>query len=142
MQCKNVSSNDHVSKWRWEVEQLITIAISSFSNVLVLWAAAVLNHISQPFLFGGIALYGYSAHWSENVGLAYSTTQKAVKHLVDSGVLLSSKHISVIGIVARRDGVLNLSERKVNRTYFWTFDRSTKLANKWRWSGSISKFRR
>lgn len=110
------------------LKQLITQQFLLSQNVLEPAAAVVLNHIHEAALpVGGIALYGHSVtHIAENVGLAYSTTQKAVKHLVDSGVLLSSKHISV-GWELSQDATAFFESIRKKKQIVLTFEHLTEV---------------
>lgn len=78
------------------LKELVTRQFLSSQNVIEPASAVVLNYIHDNALtVGGIELYLQStAHVAENVGLAYSTTQKAIKHLVDNKVLLPSERAS------------------------------------------------
>lgn len=78
------------------LKELVTRQFLSSQNVVEPASAVVLNYIHDNALtVGGIELYLQStAHVAENVGLAYSTTQKAIKHLVDNKVLLPSERAS------------------------------------------------
>lgn len=78
------------------LKELVTRQFLSSQNVAEPASAVVLNYIHDNALtVGGIELYLQStAHVAENVGLAYSTTQKAIKHLVDNKVLLPSERAS------------------------------------------------
>jgi hypothetical protein len=78
------------------LKELVTRQFLSSQNVTDPASAVVLNYIHDNALpVGGIELYLQStAHVAENVGLAYSTTQKAIKHLVDNKVLLPSDRAS------------------------------------------------
>lgn len=78
------------------LKELVTRQFLSSQNVIEPASAVVLNYIHDNALtVGGIELYLQStAHVAENIGLAYSTTQKAIKHLVDNKVLLPSERAS------------------------------------------------
>lgn len=78
------------------LKELVTRQFLSSQNVAEPASAVVLNYIHDNALtVGGIELYLQStAHVAENIGLAYSTTQKAIKHLVDNKVLLPSERAS------------------------------------------------
>lgn len=78
------------------LKELVTRQFLSSQNVVEPASAVVLNYIHDNALtVGGIELYLQStAHVAENIGLAYSTTQKAIKHLVDNKVLLPSERAS------------------------------------------------
>ena len=78
------------------LKELVTRQFLSSQNVIEPASAVVLNYIHDNALtIGGIELYLQStAHVAENIGLAYSTTQKAIKHLVDNKVLLPSERAS------------------------------------------------
>ena len=78
------------------LKELVTRHFLSSQNVVEPASAVVLNYIHDNALpVGGIELYLQStAHVAENIGLAYSTTQKAIKHLVDNKVLLPSERAS------------------------------------------------
>lgn len=78
------------------LKELVTRQFLSSQNIVEPASAVVLNYIHDNALtVGGIELYLQStAHVAENIGLAYSTTQKAIKHLVDNKVLLPSERAS------------------------------------------------
>lgn len=78
------------------LKELVTRQFLSSQNVIEPASAVVLNYIHDNALtVGGIELYLQStAHVAENIGLAYSTTQKAIKHLIDNKVLLPSERAS------------------------------------------------
>jgi hypothetical protein len=74
------------------LKELVTRQFLSSQNVVEPASAVVLNYIHDNALtVGGIELYLQS---TAHVGLAYSTTQKAIKHLVDNKVLLPSERAS------------------------------------------------